>query len=84
MRLFTINDHDNIIAQISADVSLLGKFCEEKPHVKNPHVPPRALPCRKFLLALQEPVREDRIWRSDICGGIQLTEWVSLMTTAVE
>ena len=57
MGLFIIND-DNFIAQVSSDTSLLGNLGEAQLHV-NPEVPPRALPCRKVPLALQEHVKQE-------------------------
>ena len=55
MGLFTIND-DNFVVQVSSDTNLLGDLGEAQLH-DNPEVPPRALPCRKLPLALQENVK---------------------------
>ncbi|CAB3984641.1 Hypothetical predicted protein, partial [Paramuricea clavata] len=55
--LLTIND-GNFITHISTDANQLGSFGETQLHV-DPNVPPRALPCRKLPLALQENVKEE-------------------------
>ena len=80
MGLFTIND-DEFIEQVSSDTNLLGNFGEAQLHV-NPEVQPRALPCRKLPLALQEDVKQELERLVEIGVLIPVEEptvWVSQM-----
>ena len=80
MGLLTIND-GNFIAHISTDANQLGSLGETQLHV-DPNVPPRALPCRKLPLALQENVKEElnHLVEAGVLVPVEEpTAWVSQM-----
>ncbi|PFX14758.1 Retrovirus-related Pol polyprotein [Stylophora pistillata] len=80
MGLFTINVN-NFIAQVTSNGNLLGNLGESELHV-DPDIPPRALPCHKLPIALQEDVKQELDRLVDIGILIPVEEpsvWVSQM-----
>ena len=81
MGLITVND-DTFISQVSG-IEPLGDLGEAKLDV-DPNVSPRALPCRKVPIALQDEVKRDLdnlVKRGVVIPINEPTKWISQMAT---
>ena len=80
MGLLTINDED-FIAKVTKAGSQLGSLGQTKLYV-DPQFPPKALPCRKLPIALQEDVKKELNHLFDLGVLVPVeepTSWVSQM-----